>query len=159
MLTFQTLAMIDYDPVTDRLLAHDVIVSDSEWLAAWSIDYWDNRPWPTQRYAPVMPGTHVDGYVSMGEIMSAWSLDVTSYWGSDVADAWQNVMEGKRGDASYRRIVRDLENGWGLRHAVGWTGKLGNGHHRVTAAFDMGYTHMPVVFDNWTDTGADDYDG
>lgn len=53
----------------------------------------------------------------------------------------------KQGDEGYEKLRDDLK-------ITGWLDpvyiyrdeeELGNGHHRVVAAFDIGYTHIPVT--------------
>lgn len=68
--------------------------------------------------------------------------------------------EEKRSDWDYWRLKRNIaENGYmdpvylytelGEEH-------LGNGHHRVVAAYDLGYSHVPVTRDEnyqWSESG------
>lgn len=60
--------------------------------------------------------------------------------------------EGKRNDRWYEKLLCSLtEDPWldpvaiRILHYRG--PELGNGHHRVVAAFDIGYTHIPVTTD------------
>lgn len=74
--------------------------------------------------------------------------------------------EWKRSDWRYDELVEDIrENGYMdpvfLHEGFAWsyfteTETLGNGHHRVVAAVDLGYTHIPVTRDDddqWTESG------
>jgi hypothetical protein len=74
--------------------------------------------------------------------------------------------EIKRSDWNYEALLNDIaENGYmnpvfvyGEDNGF-YPGKetLGNGHHRVVAAFDLGYTHVPVTRDEddqWTESGV-----
>jgi ParB-like nuclease domain len=64
-----------------------------------------------------------------------------------------NLRE-KRADYGYKQLVENIaEHGildpvyvWGT---LGKPGKLANGHHRVVACRDLGYTQVPVTYDRW----------
>jgi hypothetical protein len=60
-----------------------------------------------------------------------------------------------RNYTSWEHILFDLDRN-GIRYPVMWDPnalQLGNGHHRVVAAHDLGWTHIPVVYwdcsENW----------
>lgn len=65
--------------------------------------------------------------------------------------------DSKRSDSQYRNLKSSIRE-FGFtdpiyvyrQHESGYTGreKLGNGHHRVVAAHDLGYTHIPVTRDD-----------
>lgn len=71
--------------------------------------------------------------------------------------------DSKRADSGYVDLLESIErDGWvdpvyvddatsggdgGMRRYTGSDRALGNGHHRVVCAVDLGYTHVPVTFD------------
>jgi hypothetical protein len=98
----------------------------------------------------------VAGYVAIADVMARYSDDFDSHtdeeWDSDACTVnhgetpWCGErLEYKRNEPSYDTLVAALKAGKGFRNPVQWHcgGGLGNGHHRVIAAFDCGFTHVP----------------
>lgn len=69
--------------------------------------------------------------------------------------------DSKRADYGYDDLLESIESeGWvdpvyvedpvlgdgSMRRYLNGERGLGNGHHRVVVAFDLGYTHVPVTF-------------
>lgn len=73
----------------------------------------------------------------------------------------------KRMDVGYRSLLRDIrENGFldpifllsphTMVNFDNPTDEIGNGHHRLIAAYDLGYTHVPITRDpknRWRTSG------
>lgn len=88
-------------------------------------------------------------------------------FGSDgMSDEWARSY--KRSDDGYEALRQDIEdNGFMdpvyVQPPMSLLGfefpeMLRNGHHRVVAAFDLGYTHVPVTFDEddgWETSGIE----
>lgn len=96
--------------------------------------------------------------VPLAEILAGYSGDGIDFTGSgnggwrspqgkrdDYANGWgESSTGGANTWAEWLEILSTV----GLRNPVQWDPReqrLGNGHHRVTAAMDLGWTHMPVV--------------
>lgn len=96
----------------------------------------------------------VDGWVSLKELMEGVAGDFGKWTESN--------MNYKRDHKSYDLLKEHLQKGGGLNHPVFYCppdeynhqGYLSNGHHRVCAAVDAGFTHIPYNSEEW----GDDYD-
>jgi hypothetical protein len=63
--------------------------------------------------------------------------------------SWASVLEDKRDEYDYDQTVRSLETYGFVRpvtaQAIGGNDyKYGDGHHRLAAAIDLGWTHVPI---------------
>jgi hypothetical protein len=90
------------------------------------------------------------------------SVDFPEYGPNAMASEYNRRQ--KRSDGHYEDLLEDLElqgfldpiyvHARGERDAK--TEVLGNGHHRLVAAYDLGYTYVPVTRerdDQWRDSG------
>lgn len=65
----------------------------------------------------------------------------------------EHALDYKRGNPSYRQLVEHFRNGGMVNQPLYYDDsrhKLHNGHHRLIAALDAGFTHVPV-WDQWGD--------
>lgn len=78
-------------------------------------------------------------------------MPVSDVWGMYSMDFCDGItepnLEEKRGDQQYNRLLNDIRvNGirWPItvKHGI-----VGNGHHRLAACIELGYTHIPVQDD------------
>jgi hypothetical protein len=61
------------------------------------------------------------------------------------ADMMNQVLHWKRYDESYRELIESMRTN-GVTSPIGVNGnELANGHHRLAAMIDLGYTEIPVV--------------
>jgi hypothetical protein len=114
-----------------------------------------------QGYVPCAYPEKVEYYVRIQVIMELESEDFYTpcpYCEEDTGEEifWcYHRMNDKREDGSYKALLEHLEEGGGFNDPVqfpsGNCGGLGNGHHRVIAALDAGFTHVPA----WLDWGSD----
>ena len=102
-------------------------------------------------------------WVSVDYLMSLPSIDFGT---EGLVDEWNR--EHKRSDGGYQELLSDIaDNGFMdpvYVYPVGpdnWDPhqeQLGNGHHRILAAYDLGYTHVPVTQDEdyqWESSGME----
>lgn len=116
----------------------------------------DSPVFKREHYANVEKITIPFEWERVDYLMSLESVDFPDY--GPHAMASEGNRQHKRNDWQYEGILESLaEDGFldpifvhlpGARlarnnkHAV-----LGNGHHRLVAAYDLGYTHVPVTHD------------
>lgn len=100
---------------------------------------------------------------SVDELMSMPSGD----FGPDgMSDEWARSY--KRSDSGYEALRQDIEDNGFMDPVyvqppmsilgIEFPEMLRNGHHRVVAAFDLGYTHVPVTVDEddgWETSGIE----
>lgn len=77
-------------------------------------------------------------------------MRVDEIWGKSSVDFYDGItlenLASKREDDWYPRLVADIvANGiqWPITMYHDYT-KFGNGHHRLAALVELGYTHIPV---------------
>jgi hypothetical protein len=98
------------------------------------------------------------------------SLESVDFPGEPEAMAQESNRQSKRRDWQYESLLEDIEEQGFLDpifvYAPGtrWVKDnpdyevLGNGHHRLVAAFDLGYTYVPVTRDldeQWRNSDRD----
>jgi hypothetical protein len=125
-------------------------------------------------YLPCASPHLVEGYVSIATIFKGSSVDFDVCWdgGCDTVFCEHNLDE-KREDLSYRLLVTHFRNGGAVNQPLNYVpsqmgaeyGEQKNGHHRLTAAYDAGFTHVPYNsrawgnHEDWHDTpNAEEYD-
>lgn len=93
------------------------------------------------------------------------SADSGTYPNTKEGDPVSKFAAHKRADDGYGELVESIrEQGFFdpvhvgdlTSYGVNMEHGLGNGNHRVVAAHDLGYTHIPVTFDDrhmWGDNG------
>jgi hypothetical protein len=73
----------------------------------------------------------------------------------------EHVLNSKRQDESYKVLVEHLREGGAVNEPLNYdprTENMGNGHHRLAAALDAGFTHVPVNPKRWGDNNWNDTD-
>lgn len=108
-------------------------------------------------YLPCASPDLVEGYVSIETIFKGGSVDFRSCWdGCDTLFCEHN-MEDKRIDLSYKLLVVHFRNGGAVNQPLNYIpsqmgaeyGVQKNGHHRLVAAYDAGFTHVPYNSREW----------
>lgn len=100
-------------------------------------------------------------------VQVAMSLPAADFHGESLTE--NDNADDKRLDPGYAKLLKSIEEdgfmdpvyvGDGERDEMeryhGSKHGLGNGHHRVVAAFDLGYTHLPAHSDpysQWSESG------
>jgi hypothetical protein len=106
----------------------------------------------------------VEGWISIEEILAGNSSDFDSF--DDCDEVWcVHAMDDKREDESYQILVEHFRKGGMINVPIyrmrDWDtpGKTiqSNGHHRVIAALDAGFTHVPYQTDRSAHTWYDDW--
>lgn len=73
---------------------------------------------------------------------------------------WEEGLDWKRQDSHYPALLKDIET-YGLRAPVCIEKDienslyLANGHHRIAALIDLGYTHVPYCEDFGVSCGGE----
>lgn len=99
-------------------------------------------------YLPCANPELVTGYVSIQKILEGDSGDFDRCWGCNMA-LCEHHLDEKREDRSYRDLVEHFQNGGMMNQPVCYMESrysglsLRNGHHRLAAALDAGFTHIP----------------
>ena len=75
-------------------------------------------------------------------------MPVSEIWGKCSVDFFDGItaenLAEKRQDEQYPRLLEDIRIN-GVRWPITYTrGTFGNGHHRLAACVELGYTHIPV---------------
>lgn len=114
------------------------------------------------KLAPELSGLPVGmpDYISDGDkwlepienILTHFSCDGASPDGSGYGGDWDTVLTNKRKDSNYYMIIESIaEYGFVRPVTVAITvngsddyEEYGDGHHRLAAAIDAGFTHVPV---------------
>lgn len=81
--------------------------------------------------------------------------------GRDSVDFYDGLsdenLDTKRGDIDYALLVESIRNE-GILNPVFWDEfTYGNGHHRLAACIDLGYTHIPTTANpqiEWEESGV-----
>ena len=120
-------------------------------------------------YLPASNPDLVEGYISIEEIMAGDSGDFRHY--RCCPTIWcEHALNEKRKDPSYKILVKHFRDGGSinipiLRYYHNTKDVFqSNGHHRIIAAMDAGFTHMPYQTDDsgygwktdWSDTPSYD---
>ena len=122
-------------------------------------------------YLPASNPDLVEGYISIKEILSTPSTDFGYCWcgGGPWCD---HHLNSKREDPSYSILLKHFKSGGKINVPIlryvdlyGYgKDEQSNGHHRIIAAMDAGFTHVPYQTQKkgqgWRDdwSGTPDYD-
>lgn len=122
-------------------------------------------------YLPCSNPDLVEGYLAIADILAGPSTDFGKC--ADCGIVWCECnMDSKREDESYQVLVEHFRNGGMinvpiLRYKSYWNNEQeqSNGHHRVIAAMDAGFTHIPYQTRDtgkgwsvdWSGTPAEEY--
>ena len=96
-------------------------------------------------YLPCSRQELVEGWLSIRKILDGNSGDFDRCDECGVV-LCEHALDEKRQDRSYRVLAEHFENGGMLNQPVCYDPdyrKLKNGHHRLAAAMDAGFTHIP----------------
>jgi hypothetical protein len=112
----------------------------------------------TRKDLPCANPQLVDEYVAIEEILQGQSSD-SSLCGRCNGRLCEHILNAKRQDESYKVLVQHFRDGGEVNQPLNWDrwgdgGYQSNGHHRLAAALDAGFTHVPVNHEEW----GDDYD-
>lgn len=108
-------------------------------------------------YLPCSNPGLVEGYASIEEILQGRSGD---FGRCHTCDKYlcKHHLDYKRQDASYKVLVQHFRNGGMINQPISYHPEhksQGNGHHRLVAAYDAGFTHIPYS----SDWGESDWEG
>lgn len=122
-------------------------------------------------YLPCSNPDLVEGYMAISDILAGPSVDFTYCEACETIWCDHN-MDYKREDESYKVLVEHFRNGGMINIPIlrytsyyGPENEQSNGHHRVIAALDAGFTHIPYQTrktgkgwsEDWSGTPAEDY--
>lgn len=96
-------------------------------------------------YLPCANPHLVEGYMAISEILEGHSTDHAEcgYYKCEKRFC-EHVIESKRQDHSYLKLLVHFKSGGMINIPIlREGGSQSNGHHRVVAAMDAGYTHVP----------------
>jgi hypothetical protein len=96
-------------------------------------------------YLPCSRRELVEGWLSIRKILNGNSGDFERCDECDIA-LCDHALDDKRRDHSYQLLVSHFEDGGTLNQPVCYStewNELRNGHHRLAAALDAGFTHIP----------------
>lgn len=103
----------------------------------------------------------VDEYVAIDEILQGRSSDFTTCHICGIA-LCEHALNEKRADESYKVLVQHFRDGGPVNQPLAYKRRdkeQSNGHHRLVAALDAGFTHVPVRHTGWGEdadwTGTD----
>lgn len=122
------------------------------------LDYteWDQDALPPG-YLPCARPDLIEGYVSIERVFAGDSVDF-GYCSDHETRFCDCNMDEKREDESYRLLVKHFRSGGAVNQPLNYRpyrwgdlGDQGNGHHRLTAAYDAGFTHVPFNSRKWGD--------
>lgn len=118
-------------------------------------------------YLPCSNPELVEGYVSIAEIFEGSSVDFC-YCDDHETVFCDCNMDEKREDEQFPILLEHFRNGGALNQPLNYrpagivepdcsccseyereSGEMGNGHHRLIAAYDAGYTHVPYNSRKW----------
>lgn len=111
-------------------------------------------------YLPCARPDLVEGYVSIEQIFKGRSVDFGYCWGGDCNTRFcKHNLDVKREDTSYLVLLEHFLNGGAVNQPINYvpdyynhtTGTQHNGHHRLVAAYDAGFTHVPYNSREWGD--------
>ena len=106
----------------------------------------------------------VEGYISIEEILKGRSTDFGTCYVCKVA-LCKHALDQKRQDESYKVLVQHFRDGGLINQPICYDKRLkkqANGHHRLVAALDAGFTHVPIqdrwgVHEDWDNTDFEKY--
>lgn len=112
-------------------------------------------------YLPCSNPDLVEGYMAISEILEGYSTDHMECGDEECEERFcEHVIDSKRQDYSYRKLLEHFKNGGMINIPIlREGGSQSNGHHRVVAAMDAGYTHVPyqTPSGNWNRAWKDDW--
>lgn len=113
-------------------------------------------------YLPCSNPELIEGYVAIADIFKGDSVDFRYCYTHRTA--WcEHRFNWKRGDLSYLPLLEHFRNGGSVNQPLNWVpgryegedryiyGNQQNGHHRLVAAYDAGFTHVPYNSARWGD--------
>jgi hypothetical protein len=101
-------------------------------------------------YLPCSRPELVSGYISIRKILNGDSGDFDRCDECEMV-LCEHALDEKRMDRSYRKLVDHFTDGGMINQPVYYNTmwkELRNGHHRLAAALDAGFTHIPYQ-DRW----------
>jgi hypothetical protein len=114
-------------------------------------------------YLPCANPELVTGYIAIEEILRGRSSDFGECDECDVA-LCEHALDVKRADESYEVLVEHFRHGGMINQPISYdmrNKEQCNGHHRLAAAYDAGFTHIPYQnkwgSDDWTGVNAEAY--
>lgn len=105
-------------------------------------------------YLPCSNPDLVRGYISIEDLLKGNSGDFGKCYECGFA-LCEHALNEKRADHSYRELVEHFRKGGLINQPVAYDQRnkqLANGHHRLAAAYDAGYTHIPYCRDGYGDS-------
>ncbi len=104
----------------------------------------------TRRDLPCANPDLVDSYESIERLLQGESSDFEYCEECDKV-LCDHALDSKREDGSYKVLVQHFRNGGKINQPILNNGYQSNGHHRLVAALDAGFTHVPVRRHGWGD--------
>lgn len=114
-------------------------------------------------YLPCSNPSLVEGYISIADILRGRSSD---FGLCDECDEilCEHALNEKREDESYKLLVEHFRHGGMINQPINYDMRRkaqGNGHHRMVAALDAGFTHVPYQsawgIEDWKGVDAEQY--
>lgn len=97
-------------------------------------------------YLPCSNPELVEGYLSIKKILNGDSGDFDRCDECKIV-LCDHALDEKREDYSYCKLVEHFRNGGMINQPICYTfgdwERICNGHHRLAAALDAGFTHIP----------------
>ena len=97
----------------------------------------------TRRELPCSNPDLVEGYLSIEKILQGDSGDWYDMCDECEMMLCEHRLDEKREDDSYMYLVDHFRNGGMIDQPICYDRYLRNGHHRLAAALDAGFTHIP----------------
>lgn len=104
-------------------------------------------------YLPAANPALVDGYVAIEEILKGRSTDFGTCYECGLA-LCEHALDEKREDESYKVLVQHFRDGGKINQPLNYDPRYktqDNGHHRLVAALDAGFTHVPYNAYSWSE--------